>query len=93
MIEENDWRLLHHNTSHLEMAEVNPTDGAEIHQNAPHLKRCIFCLEPVQNSAHQYWYLPTDLSCCICEACFGDFKTLFRWRQLDGYDLDWGAPL
>ena len=92
MIEENDWRLLHHNTAHLKMAEVNPTDGEEIHQNAPHLKRCIFCLEPVQNSPHQYWYLPTDLSCCICETCFGDFKTLFRWRQLDGYDLDWGAP-
>ena len=29
MIDKNDWRLLHSNLTHLEMACINPTDGEE----------------------------------------------------------------
>lgn len=29
------------------------------------------------------------MSCCICEECFNDFKDMFHWRKLDGWDIDW----
>ena len=90
MIEKDDWRLLHSHTEHLNMACINPTDGEEIHKNAPYLMHCEFCLEPVQNCPHQHWFLPVDLSCCICETCFKDFSERFQWKLLDGFDLDWG---
>lgn len=35
------------------------------------------------------WFLPQDLSCCICEECYNDFKDEFKWKKLDGWDLDW----
>lgn len=92
MIGKNDWRLLHSNLPHLEMACINPTDGEEIHRNAPYLEHCIFCLESVQNCSHQQWFLPVDLSCCICEACFKDFEEMFHWKKLDGWDIDWIVP-
>lgn len=90
MIEKDDWRLLHSHTEHLNMACINPTDGEEIHKNAPYLMHCEFCLEPVQNYPHQHWFLLVDLSCCICETCFKDFSERFQWKLLDGFDLDWG---
>lgn len=90
MIEQDDWRLLHSRVSYLKMACINPTDGEEVHRNAPYLEHCVFCFEPVQDCAYQHWFLPVDLSCCICETCFRDFSGMFQWRLLDGFDLDWG---
>lgn len=87
MVDKNDWRLLHSDVERLKMICINPTDGEEINRNTPYLKHCVFCLEPVQNSPHQRWFLPEDLSCCICEACFKDFEELFQWKKLDGWDI------
>lgn len=72
---------------------INPTDGEEITQYAKHLKKCIFCWEEVEDNPHQWWFIPEDLSCCICEECHKDFKEMFRWRELDGYDIDWTTSL
>lgn len=91
MIDKSDWRLLHNDVEHLKMVYINPTDGEEIDRNAPYLKNCTFCLKPVQNSPHQQWFLPVDLSCCICETCFKDFEEMFQWKKLDGWDIDWGG--
>lgn len=88
MIEKGDWRLSN-DVQHLKKAEINPTDGEEIHRHAPHLKYCEFCFEPVKDNPHQWWFIPLDLSCCICEDCYHDFKELFAWRKLDGWDIDW----
>lgn len=88
MTGQNDWRLLN-DVEYLKKAYINPTDGEEICRYAPHLKRCEFCLEPVQDNLHQWWFVPTDLSCCICEECYNDFKEDFEWKTLDGWDIDW----
>lgn len=84
----NDWRLFN-DVEYLKKAYINPTDGEEICRYAPHLKRCEFCLEPVQDNLHQWWFVPTDLSCCICEECYNDFKEHFEWKKLDGWDIEW----
>lgn len=90
MVEKDDWRLTVNNGKSLRKACINPTDGEEICKHAPQLKKCAFCLEPVQNDPHQWWFIPIDFSCCICENCFNDFKKMFEWKKLDGWDIDGG---
>ena len=87
MLEE-DWRLLN-DVEFLKDKYLNPTDGDEITKYAPYLKACIFCFEKVQDNSHQWWFVPEDLSCCICEECYNDFKSSFHWKKLDGWDIDW----
>ena len=88
MAKQDDWRLLNE-VQHLKKAEWNPTDGEELAKHAPHLHRCAFCLEQVQDSPYQRWLVLPDLSCCVCAACYGDFEELFEWKQLDGWDIAW----
>ena len=88
MIEKDDWRLLN-DVEYLKNKYINPTDGEELTKYANHLKKCIFCLDKVKDSLHQGWFIPEDLSCCICEKCYNDFNTFFNWKQLDGWDIDW----
>ena len=88
MLEKDDWRL-RNDVEHLKDRNLNPTDGEEITKYAPYLKACIFCFEKVQDSYHQWWFVPEDLSCCICEKCYNDFKSNFNWKKLDGWDMDW----
>lgn len=88
MPEKDDWRLLN-DVEYLKDKYLNPTDGEEITKYAPYLKVCIFCFEKVQGSYHQRWLVPEDLSCCICEECYNDFKGNFNWKKLDGWDIDW----
>ena len=88
MIQKNDWRLLN-NVEDLNNKYVNPTDGEEIVKHAPYLKMCMVCWEKIQDSPHQLWFIPKDLTCCICEECYNDFKELFHWKELDGWDIDW----
>lgn len=88
MIETDDWRLLN-DVEYLKDEYLNPTSGEEIVQNAPHLKTCVFCWDQVREDRYQRWFLPEDLSCCICENCHHDFKDMFQWKMLDGWDLDW----
>ena len=66
MIEKDDWRLLN-DVAYLRKAYLNPTDGEEICKHTPHLKRCEFCFEPIQDNMHQWWFVPEDLACCIYE--------------------------
>ena len=73
----------------LKEAALNPTDGEEIFRNAPYLTSCEVCLKPVCDSPHQRWFLPHDLSCCICETCYHDFREAFKWKEIDGWDTDW----
>lgn len=92
MIESDDWRLLAVNEpERLKNIYINPTDGEEISQNAPHLKSCSFCLDLVDDNIHEHWFVTEDLSDCICEECYHDFKDMFKWKLLDGYDIDWFA--
>lgn len=86
--DDDDWRLLSVGDD-LYYQDIDPTDGEEIGLHAPRLTHCAFCWTEVVHSRHQWWYVPTDQSCCICETCFHDFKELFHWRELDGWDLDW----
>lgn len=88
MIEKDDWRLLN-DVDYLKNMEINPTDGEDITKYAPYLKKCIFCWDEVRDNRHQFWYIPTDISCCICENCYNDFKGKFQWKKLDGWDIDW----
>lgn len=81
MAEKDDWRLLN-DVEYLHDNYLNPTDGEEIVQHAPYLKTCIFCWEKVQDSPHQWWFVPEDLSCCICESCFNDFRRHFAGKNL-----------
>ncbi len=53
------------------------------------MKHCIFCLDYINDDRHQYWYIPNDLSCCICENCYKDFNDMFMWKLLDGWDIEW----
>lgn len=89
MTEKDDWRLLNLDGEFLKKAYGNPTDGEEICKYAPQLKHCEFCFEPVQDNSHQWWFIPVNLSCCICEDCFHDFKEMFAWKKLDGWDIEW----
>lgn len=88
MVEENDWRLLN-DVENLKGIELNPTNGEEICANAPHLKKCIFCWDAVKDDRNQWWFIPEDISCCICEECYKDCKDDFKWKILDGYDIEW----
>ena len=88
MIEKDDWRLLN-DVEHLYNKEIVPTDGEEIFHHMLELKKCIFCLNPVENTRHSFWYLPINKSCCICEECYEDFKDMFHWKLLDGWDIEW----
>ncbi len=89
MVEKDDWRRLVNDNKFLKKGEINPTDGEEICKHAPKLKRCEFCLEPVQDNPNQRWFIPIDLSYCICENCFKDFHERFGWSVLDGWDIEW----
>ena len=89
MIEKDDWHLLNE-VEYLKNKEINPTDGQNIIKHVNYLKKCIFCYEEVQDTPYQWWFIPKDLSCCICEVCYKDFKKIFNWIQLDGWDIDWG---
>lgn len=91
MIEKDDWRLLVNNGESLRKASINPTDGEEICKYAPKLKKCAFCLKAVQNDPYQWWFIPNDFSCCICENCFSDFKEMFEWKKLDGWDINYNC--
>jgi len=86
MEDKNDWRLST-DAEYLKNKYINPTDGEEIIKYAPYLKACFFCLEKVLNSPYQRWYMPENMSCCICEKCFDDFKEMFQWKKLDGWDF------
>ena len=86
--EKDDWRLLN-DVEHLKEMELTPTDGEDVANYAPDLKSCVFCFEKVVSDPHQRWFVPGDLSCCICEKCYNDFKDTFHWKKLDGWDLDW----
>lgn len=88
MIEENDWRLLN-DVDFLRKKYINPTDSEEICKKAPHLKNCIFCLDSLKDKYYLNWYIPADISCCICKYCYNDFKEMFEWKLLDGYDIEW----
>lgn len=90
MIEKDDWRLLN-NVEYLKGLSINPTDGEELAKHMPHLKKCIFCWNKVNGKSYQAWFIPEDMSCCICEECYNDFKEMFKWRRLDGWDIDWKA--
>ena len=92
MPEQEDWRLLN-DAGYLKGKALNPTDGEEITMHAPYLQQCVFCFEKVQNSYHQRWFVPEDLSCCICEECYNDFKSNFNWKKLDGWDINWEETL
>lgn len=83
-----DWRLMK-DVEFLKGVEVNPTDGEEIVNNAPHLKQCIFCSDEVMDNLYQRWFLPIDCKSCICEKCYSDFNELFGWKTLDGWDIEW----
>lgn len=88
MVEKDDWRLLN-DVDNLRGIYLNPTTGKDIRANAPHLKCCIFCLDAVSDDTHQWWYVPEEITCCICEKCYKDFKDSFMWNDLDGWDIDW----
>ena len=76
MVEKDDWRMLN-DVDYLENMEINPTDGEDITKYVPNLKKCIFCWNEVRDDRHQFWYIPTDISCCICDNCYYDFKEQF----------------
>ena len=88
MVEKDDWRL-RNDVDYLKNAYINPTDGEEIAKHAAHHKSCIFCFEEVKDTPHQWWFMPEDMSCCICEECYNDFREMFGWKKLDGWDIDW----
>lgn len=88
-MESDDWRLLSVDADELLYREIDPTDGEELGLHAPGLTYCAFCWTQVEHTRHQRWFIPTEKTCCICENCFRDFKELFHWRELDGWDLEW----
>lgn len=89
MIDKDDWRLVTNDVVYLKNKSINPTDGEEIAKHAPYFESCIFCLEKVRNTPYQRWFVPEDMSCCICEECFNDFREMFGWKRLDGWDIVW----
>lgn len=88
-MESDDWRLLSVDADELLYRDIDPTDGEELGLHVPGLTRCAFCWTQVEHTRHQRWFIPTEKTCCICENCFRDFKELFHWRELDGWDLEW----
>lgn len=88
MVGKDDWRLLN-DVEYLRNAYMIPTDGEEIAKHASYLKQCIFCWDKVRDTPHQWWFMSEDMSCCICEECYNDFKEMFSWKKLDGWDVDW----
>lgn len=86
MVPEDDWRLLN-DVEYLKCKYMNPTDVEEITKQVPDLEKCIFCWSKVQDSPNQRWFIPEDMSCCVCEDCYHDFKEMFRWKELDGWDI------
>ncbi len=90
MLKKDDWRL-RNDVEYLKKASINPTNAEEMCKYTPHLKHCTFCFEPVQNNLHHWWFVPCDLSCCICEECYHDLRKHFGWKQLDGWDIEWFA--
>ena len=88
MTDTEDWRLLN-DVEFLKDEYLNPTDGEEIMKHAPHLRTCAFCWDQVHDDRYERWFLPEDLSSCICEKCCHDFREMFHWKMLDGWDLDW----
>lgn len=92
MIGKDDWRLLN-DVAYLKGKYLNPTSGGEISSKAPHLKKCVFCWDEVDKTAYSFWFVPEDISCCICEDCYNDFKEMFEWKDLDGWDIDWSAGM
>ncbi|MDE6924087.1 MAG: hypothetical protein K2P59_02340 [Acetatifactor sp.] len=89
MNEKDDWRLEVKDAESLKSECINPTDGEEIVKYAPHLKSCFFCWEEVRDTPLQRWFIPENVSCCICEECYNDFKEVFGWKLLDGWDIEW----
>ena len=89
MVEKDDWRLQINDVEYLRNKYINPTDGVEITEHMPYHKKCVFCWDKVENTHHQWWFMPEDMSCCICEECYHDFKEMFEWKALDGWDIDW----
>lgn len=89
-VDPEDWRLLSVDED-MKYKEINPTDGEELGLHAPYLTHCAFCWTPVEHTRHQHWFVPTDLSGCICEKCYHDFREHFQWRELDGWDIDWNG--
>lgn len=87
-MDKDDWRLLN-DIEYLKNKSLYPTDGEEIVKYASYLEKCIFCWDKVQNSSHQRCFVLEDISCYICETCYSDFKEIFHWRKLDGWDIDW----
>ena len=88
MIEKDDWRLLNE-VGYLKGKNINPTRGVEISKRARYLKKCAFCWDKVDTKMNLCWYVPEDMSCCICDDCYDDFKEMFEWKKLDGHDIDW----
>lgn len=88
MAEKDDWRLLN-DVGYLKGKSINPTCGAEILQKSNYLKRCIFCWDKVDDTDYSFWFVPEDISCCICEECYNDFFDMFEWNELDGWDINW----
>lgn len=86
--EKDDWRLLN-DVQHLTNQEIDPIDREDIIKYLPNLKHCQFCWGKVVDGKKDFWYLPLDKSCCICGNCFNDFKKLFKWKLLDGWDIEW----
>ena len=88
-LERDDWRLLSIEPDDLMYRDINPTDGEELGIHAGKLTNCAFCWTPVEHTRHQRWYLPEEQNCCVCESCYRDFKELFQWHELDGWDIRW----
>ena len=81
MVEKDDWRL-QNDVEYLKNASMYPKYSKEIIEHAPYLNKCIFCGEKVRNTPpNQWWFIPRDISCCICEECYNDFYEMFHWRQ------------
>ena len=88
MVDKDDWRLLN-DVQHLLNQKINPVDGEDLIEHLPSLEHCVFCRDKVIKNKKGFWYIPLDKSCCICENCFNDFRKLFKWHLLDGWDIEW----
>lgn len=77
------------NIDHLKRNYIKPTNGDKITKYAPYLKHCIFCLSKVNDNLDKCWFVPEDISCCICERCYEKFADMLGWKKSDGGDIDW----
>ena len=76
----------------LQKQSLNPTNGEEILKHTIHLRHLrqgAFCWDKVADRREKRWFVVVDLSECICEQCYQDFRIQFDWKLLDGWDLDW----